>query len=60
MELRDAETRAVVLAEAAADLGGDCLFCPECCAVWRRDAALDARRFQPACLLCGGPLTPLP
>jgi hypothetical protein len=44
----------------AAHIEADALHCPRCNAVWRSEAVKEAMRLRPGCLLCGGPLTPVP
>jgi hypothetical protein len=57
---REAEEGAVRAARRGIELEGELLRCTRCSGVWRRDAILEATRRQAGCLLCGGPLTPVP
>jgi hypothetical protein len=59
-EQRDAEARAVAAAQRAMALEAALLSCERCNATWRREAIRDATRRHPCCLLCGGPLAPVP
>jgi hypothetical protein len=59
-EIRDAERQAVDAAKAKTDASVPFLRCGRCSAVWRADAVAEAVRREPRCLLCGGPLAPVP
>ena len=53
VEQRLAEARALRLTEPL-------MYCARCGATWRSDAIREGTRRRAGCLLCGGPLSPLP
>jgi len=58
--IREAERLAVEAARAEVGPAESFLHCRRCNAVWRADAVAEAVRGEPRCLLCGGPLAPVP
>ena len=59
-EQRLAEQRAVADAKQGVRLDGEVVYCTNCGASWSVDAVREATRRRAGCLLCGGPLAPLP
>jgi rubrerythrin len=57
---RELEQRATAAARSQAPIDATSLSCGRCGAVWEGSEILDAMRRRPVCLLCGGPLTPVP
>jgi hypothetical protein len=60
VEQRLAEARAVEAARRALRLTEPLMYCARCGATWRSDAIREGTRRRAGCLLCGGPLSPLP
>ena len=58
--LRGLERAAVEAARAHFQPDAEFLHCGLCDAVWRTDAVAESMRRRPSCLLCGGPLGPVP
>jgi hypothetical protein len=56
----EAEERLREAARASAPAEETLLHCPRCNATWRGDAVREATRRRVGCLVCGGPLTPVP
>jgi hypothetical protein len=59
-ELRRADREAVEAAKSEVQAGAAFLHCEHCSAVWRAEAVAEVMRRKPRCLLCGGPLAPVP
>lgn len=59
-ELRESEQRAVEAAKRRSRFPTELVYCAHCAATWRVDAIIEATRRHPVCLICGGPLAPVP
>jgi rubrerythrin len=59
-KLRDADREGVEAARSKVESAGGAFRCRRCNAVWEAEAVAETMRREPRCLLCGGPVAPVP